>query len=150
MARRYTGHGSAAVGTNLTILTLVSAATIRPKLYDMIIGCVATPADQATSFHLERFTAIGTEATGFTPIAIDPGDPASLADCGVGAFSVEPTYTANAHLMSLSMNQRNTFRWVAFPGGELVAPATAGNGIGLQSQSGTGSAAHEATFYWEE
>jgi hypothetical protein len=150
MGRRYHGMASAATGTNLTILTLISAATIRPKLYDLIIGCVATPADQATKFSVLRFTAAGTEGSGFTPVAIDPNDPAALADYGCGAFGVEPTYTANSNVLQISMNQRATIRWVAAPGGELMAPATAANGLGVRSISGTGTAAHEVSAWHEE
>lgn len=150
MGRKYSGNGSAAVGTNKTILTLISATTIRPRLTDLVIGCGATPADLATIFHLERFTAAGTEGSGFTPLALDPGDPAALADYGVGVFGAEPTYTAAAVLMTLSMNQRATFRWVPSPGHEFVAPASAANGIGLQSQSSGGTAAHDVTMLHEE
>lgn len=150
MGRRYHGFGSAAVGTNLTIVTMISAATIRPRLYDILIGCAATPADQATKFSLLRCTAAGTAGSSFTPIALDPNDPAALATCGQGVFSVEPTYTANSNLLVLDVNQRATVRWVAAPGGELMAPATASNGIGLRSLSGTGTATHEGSFHWEE
>lgn len=150
MARRYNGIASAAVGTNKTILTIISAATIRPRLFDLIVGSVATPADQATKFHVQRFTAVGTEGSGFTPVALDPGDPTSLADCGAGVFGVEPTYTANAVLLQFSVNQRATFRWVAVPGGEIIAPATANNGLGSKSSSATGTAAHEVNMQWEE
>lgn len=150
MGRRYSGVGSAAVGTDKTVLTLFGAATIKPKISELIVGCGATPADLTTIFHLERFTAVGTEGTGFTPLALDPGDPASLADFGVGVFSVEPTYTASAILMKFPLNQRLTWRWLANPGFELVIPSTASNGIGLQSQSSGGTAAHEATMYFEE
>ena len=146
----YHGMGSGAVGTDKSLLTLISAATIRPHLYDVLIGCEATPADQATQLLIARFTAVGTEGSGFTPIALDPADPAALSDCGSGVFSVEPTYTANANLLQISMNQRATFRWVAAPGGELIAPATANNGIGLYSDSATGTATHEASFHWHE
>ena len=151
MGRRY--HGKAvgvAAGTSKTILQLISAATIRPALYDLIVGSDDTPADQATRFAIRRFTAVGTEGGGFTPVALDPANPASLADYGVGVFSVEPTYTANSELLVASVNQRATFRWIAAPGGELVAPATAGNGLGLESQASTGTPGCEATMYHEE
>lgn len=151
MGRRYSGQGAAAVGTDKTILTLFGATTIRPRIYDVIIGCGATPADLATKFLLNRLTALGTEGSGFTPVALDPGDPASLADCGVGTFSVEPTYTASAIVLGvISLNQRATFRWVASPGGELVIPATANNGIGLKTNASGGTAVHEGLFHWEE
>jgi hypothetical protein len=146
---RYTGFGSAAVGTNKTILNLISAATIRPELYDLVVGCEATPADGATNFVVGRTTAVGSEGSGFTPNALDPDDAAARADFGV-AHSSEPTYTSNKELLSLSLNQRNTFRWVAAPGSGLRAPATANNGLGFKSTSSTVTAAHEAMMLYEE
>ena len=145
---RYSGVGSAAVGSNLTVLALESAATIRPEIYELLIGASATPGDVATLFHLERFTAVGTEGSGFTPFAHDPPGT-SLADYGTGLYSVEPTYTANAILYKLPSYQRGPFRWVAFRRG-FTAPATANNGIGLQSQSSGGVIVHEATMLHEE
>jgi hypothetical protein len=150
MGRRYHGRASAATGTNKSILTLISATTIRPMIYDVVIGSVATPADQAARFYLARFTAVGTEGSGFTPVALDPADPAALADYGCGVFTGEPTYTANAILLQISLNQRATFRWVAAPGGELKAPATASNGIGCYSLSSSSTQAHEVSFHHEE
>ena len=61
-------------------------------------------------------------------VKLDPDDPASLADYGTGLYTGEPTYTVNAILQKLALNQRNTFRWIAAPGKELVAPAIANNG----------------------
>ena len=150
MGRRYTGNGSAASGSNKTCLNLISAATIRPALYDLVIGSVATPADAAVKWTVARTTAVGSEGSGFTPIALDPGDPASLADYGVAPAS-EPTYTSNAVLLQISMNQRNTFRWVAAPGGELIAPATANNGLGCKTVSvSTGTTAYAVVMFHEE
>ena len=150
MGRRYTGNGAAASGSNKTALNLISAATIRPALYDLVIGSVATPADAAVKWHVQRTTAVGSEGSGFTPIALDPGDPASLADYAV-AHSSEPTYTSNAVLLQISMNQRNTFGWVAAPGGELIAPATANNGRGCKTSAGsTGTTAYEVVMFHEE
>ena len=150
MGRRYSGYGAAAVGTNKTILNVFPAATtVRPSLYDVLVGCAATPADQAASFICGRHTALGTEGSGFTPVALDPANPASVADCGV-AHSAEPTYTANLNLLQFSLNQRATFRWVAAPGSELISPVTASNGIGLYSLSATGTASHSACFLFSE
>ena len=149
MGMRYAGHGAAAAGTNKTLLALISATTVRPRLYDLILGSGAAVADVTTKYHLERFTAVGTEGSGFTPIALDPADPAAKSDYGV-AHTAEPTYTASAHLLAISLNQRATFRWIAAPGSELIAPATANNGIGLQSQASTGTPTCEAVMLHEE
>lgn len=151
MGRRYHGFGSAATGTDKTIIQVFpSATTVRSMIYDVIVGSVATPADQAAKFYLGRHTALGTEGAGFTPVALDPGDPSAISDFGVGVFSVEPTYTAGAQVLVFSMNQRATFRWVAAPGSELKSPVSANNGIGCKTSSGTGTAAFEVTFFIEE
>lgn len=151
--RRYSSVGSANVGTAKSIVTLVSASNIRPGMYHAVIGCAATPGDQASKFYLARFTAAGTPGASPTPQALDPGDPASLCSSGSGggtAFSAEPTYTAGAILAIISGNQRNTLQFWAGPGYELVAPATAANGIGLYSATATGTAVHDATIFWIE
>ncbi len=149
MARNYSGNGAVAVGTNETVITLISAATIRPKLYELMVTCGDSPAALMTIFHIERFTAVGTETSGFTPHALNPDDPASLADYGV-AHSAEPTYTALAVLMDMAVHQNGGFFWRASTGREFICPATAGNGIGLQSQSSGGTAVHRATMFHEE
>lgn len=149
MGKRYCGKGAAAAVAGDTLMNLISATTIRPKLYDLLIGSGDTPADVATKWELKRHTAVGTEASGFTPVALDPNDPASAADYGV-AHTGEPTYTANATLLAISMNLRATIRWHAGPGSELIAPATANNGIGLQCIASTGGQTYEATMLHEE
>lgn len=151
MARRYAvtfdGVSNESASTP-TIAVLTSAATVRPKIYDLILGSRATPGDQACTYDLQRFTAAGT-TTAITPEELDPGDPASLAAAGHTA-TVEPTYTAAALLLKFSCNQRATFRWVAAPGGELVLPATAANGAGLKGNTPTTAFAVDGVIYFEE
>jgi len=135
---------------DITIGGLTSAATIRPHIYDFVIGSAATPGDQAASYHLERYTAAGT-STAVTPQALDPGDPASLLASTTGEnHSAEPTYTAAAIMANWTVNQRATFRWVAREGKEIVLPATAANGIGLITRVVTSAYTVRATFHEEE
>jgi len=148
----YAGVGEAAVGTNKTVINLfqpLASPTDRPSLFDIIVGCSATPADGATKFRVQRHTALGTEGSGFTPVPLDPAEVASTLDCGV-AHSVEPTYTANAVMLDMSMNQRATVRWTTDPRYGMKIPAVQNAGIGLFSVSSTVSAAHQATLQWEE
>ncbi len=140
MARRYSVSAQCANTANTSILGLVSAATIRPKIYDLIIGSDATPADNAAEYNLQRFTAAGTAGSAVTPQLLDPADPASLAAGGSGVYSVEPTYTSAAIMLMWAQNQRATFRWVAAPGSEIVLPATAANGVGIRVIGIAGSA----------
>lgn len=128
--RRYSVDGQRAVASpTATLLTITSATTHRPFLYDMLIGSSATPADNALIWKLQRSTAAGT-STAVTAQALDNGDPASLTTCGK-THTVEPTYTANAVLWALSLNQRASHRWISDPDGSILLPATANNGVGL-------------------
>lgn len=150
MGRRYSINGTRSVASpTQTLLTLVSAATIRPKIYDLIMGSNATPADNALEWLLQRFTVAGTAGSSVTPAPLDPADPAALASAGQ-AHSAEPTYTSAKVLLDVAMNQRSTQRWVAAPGGELISPATAANGIGVQPIHASFTGSVIATIHFEE
>lgn len=150
MGRRYSVVGNATTGASpgKTLWSLMSATTIRPRIYDIIIGSDATPADVALTFRVNRATAEGTNTT-WTPIAIDNGDPASLADAGIN-HSAEPTYTANAYLLDVAMNQRSTQRWVAAPGSEFVIAASASAGAGLFVIHASATPTVRSTMLFEE
>ncbi|MEM3077614.1 MAG: hypothetical protein QXW38_08375 [Candidatus Nitrosotenuis sp.] len=136
--RRYSIDGQDTNTASTTILGLTSTAAIRPAIYDLVSGSDATPADNAAEYNVQRYTAAGT-ATAVTPQALDPGNPAATATAGE-AHTAEPTYTANAVLLNYMHNQRATFRWVAAPDGEIILPATAANGAGVQVITVAGSA----------
>lgn len=146
----YSIIGTNATGTaNKSLATVIAAATVRPRVYDIIVGNAQTPADQAIDLVLGRFTAIGTEGAAYTPRPLDPADPASLTTSGI-THSAEPTYTANQGMLDAPINQRATFRWVASPGSEIIAPATANNGLGFYLLSATAAAIQRCTIYFSE
>lgn len=137
-ARRYSVAAQDTNTAGTTQVGVTSAATIRPWIYDLVCGSDATPADNAAEYVLQRDTAAGT-STAFTPVALDPASPASLAAAGQN-HSAEPTYTAAGLLLNWAQNQRATFRWVAAPESEIIFPATAANGGGVQTIGIAGSA----------
>lgn len=144
---------SVASGTDKTLLNVFHSAatpTNRGRLYDLVVGSVATPADQAADFLLNRTTGVGTEGSGLIPNNLDPGGPAGDCDSGLGVFSAEPTYTSAKQLLAFQLNQRATFRWVASPGSELWMTATQNNGAGLKTVSSTSTQAHGACALFEE
>jgi len=146
---RYSIDGQDTNTAGTTILGLTGSAAVRPKIYDVIVGSDATPADNAAEYVLQRTTAAGT-LTAVTPRPLDPLTSAAVTSAGE-AHSAEPTYTADVILLQWAQNQRATFRWVAAPGGELIAAATAANGIGLQVISIAGSAVNtNACIHFEE
>lgn len=146
MARSYSVAGNClnTASATLPLGNLVGSTTIRPRLYDVMLGSDATPADNAAKYAFQRSTTVGTwggaGGAAITPQAIDPGDPAAVATANQGVCSVGPTLTASAFLLQWAQNQRATFRWVAAPGKELVIPATANNGLALMSLVVGGSA----------
>jgi len=148
MARSYFSQLPDTNTVNVTMAGLTSATTIRPKIYEFVWGSEGTPADQAARYIWQRYTAAGT-STAFTPVAIDPVDPAALAAAGFN-HSAEPTYTSNAIIFSMPLNQRASFRWIAAPGKELVLPATAANGAGFYATVVTSAFAVTLGLYHEE
>lgn len=120
----------------------------RVKIYDLAIGCEAAPQDVANLWVLQRATAAGT-STAVTPQSLDPADAAAVTVAGEN-HSVDPTYTANAFLLEIALNQKASFRWIANPGGELVIPATASNGIGLRTTTVGATVTGTSTIHFQE
>ncbi len=136
MQRKYGFSGSITAAATKSVWSIVGTSAVRPAIYDLLLGSNATPADNSSEWMLLRCTAAGT-STSVTPEKVDSGDPAATAVCGKN-HSAEPTY-GTVSLLDIALNQRATFRWVAAPGSEFKAPATAANGFGLQCQGVGGS-----------
>lgn len=119
--------------TTLSVGTITADATRprRVKWYDIIFGSQGTVGDNPFLYTVQRCTAAGT-STAVVPQPLDPADAATEMDAGEN-HTIEPTYTSAQILLNIGLNQRATFRWVAAPGGELVTPATASNGAGVQT-----------------
>lgn len=151
--RRYTGFSNATNTTSTTnpLATLDAlGATTRARLYDLVIGSDATPADAATKLAIQRCTTSGLGSTFVVPTALDPADPASLMQWGSAWTSTQPTITASSTILQVAMNQRATFRWVAVPDSELVVPATQWNGLALMSVVASATANYAFTGMWQE
>jgi len=147
--RRYGANGQTAAGTNVTILEVIAATTTRGRIYDIMVGSDATPADVATEFNVIRGTVSGTGTGTVTPHAFDPADPAALLTSKQGTFTGQ-TKTATSEILMIGLNQRATFRWVAVPDGELIIPATSDNWVGLESIGSTGTPNINCSISWQE
>ena len=136
--------------TSLSVGNIIADATRprRGKWYDIVFGSEGTPADNVYLWQVQRCTTAGT-STSVTPQAIDPADAATESDAGEN-HTIDPTLTAGAILLSIPLNQRATFRWVAAPGSELVYPATASNGLALRTPTASGLLAVTATVQYQE
>jgi len=125
-----------------------TGTTVRPAIYEFSLGSSGAPANQAASCLFQRSTSVGASSS-FTPVALDPGDPASTTAAGF-TFTTGPTLTANAYLYRFGLNQQATFRWIAATGSEMKAPATANNGISLLNPAVSSTWTAEGTLLFAE
>lgn len=109
----------------------------RARIYDIIVGSDATPADNAVRYVADRAAASGT----FTAQTLNPLDSADAAAVTGGGSNWSTNPALSTNLMDFVLNQRATFRWVAAPGGELVMPAVLGATIFIRNPAGNGTAA---------
>jgi len=124
--------------SGVALLGITGSATIRGRVYDIIIGSRATPADQTCTYDVARSTTVPT-ATTVTPTPLDSLQPTHAAS--VTAWQNATTVpTKAAILLSVSLNQRATFRWVAAPGSELQTTPTTAYGIYIYALTPTPAA----------
>lgn len=122
----------------------------RVKLYDMLLGSEAAPGDAAIQYQMQRGTATGT-GTGVTPRQVDPSE--GTITPGFTAkenMTVQGTLTAGEFPLTLPLNQRASFRWVAPPDGEIVIPATASVVLALNTPVSTSLVVATANLYLAE
>lgn len=113
-----------------TITASSGTAVRRGKLIDVMFGFDAsTPVDTAYTLEVQRCTTTGTGTT-VTPAPLDPADAAFLG-VAKSVITADPTLTASTILMSLPVNGRTSYRWIANTGEELIYPATNANGLSM-------------------
>jgi hypothetical protein len=115
-----------------TILHIKGTATTRSGLCEFIISSDATPNEYMGEYQIVRTSSNGTTpASGNTTIVkLNTFSPA--AGCtfdGCSGYATEPTPTDV--VMDVSVHQKATFRWVAYPGREILSAFTAAGGTGL-------------------
>lgn len=149
MGARYAATGlQTPVGAGAkTVLEMLAAATVRPRLYDLMWGSSGTPADNSMVEDVIRITASGT-GTAVVAEALDPADVAALT-LYEEDHTVEPTTTGIA-LIEIPRNLRASYRWVAAPGSEIVVAAVAGEGLAIRTLSSAYTGQSEVTAMHEE
>ena len=145
-----------AVEFNRTASTTLSLGTVgadatRPRRGRWFMGmfsCEGASADNVFKYVVQWCSALGT-STGVTPTPLDPADAATESDAGEN-HTVDATYIAGRVVLAFALNQRAIFQWHAAPGGELVYPATAANGLGISTPTAAALAITATVHYREE
>ena len=136
---RLTAAGLIAIAATKTALIIGSTANIRPRILKAVIGTDGVPSsDQSLEYAFRRATALGT-TTAVTFQGPDLADlSGSLVVTAGSNATVEPTYSTG-NLYDIVANPRATKEWVPYDQKEeMIMPATANAGIGLQIQQAGG------------
>jgi hypothetical protein len=143
--RRYAVNGDQNIASGtVSLLGITGGTAVEPSIYFMSIGCQDTPADNA----IEWYIAAGT-ATAVTPQNLGPSTVASTTAAGKN-HTAEPTYTSNAILWRMGLNQRASHTICFDPEGGLSVPATANNGLGLYPVHASATPNCNGTFHFME
>jgi hypothetical protein len=127
------------LSTTLDVGSVINAASNmrRFQVYDFMFDSDATPGDTALLWTVGRQSAVATGGTAPAINPLDAGDVLAATVVPNQAPSTNGTHVATSTLLSVPLNQRATFRWVAAPGSELVSPVTASNGFYINAVTGT-------------
>ena len=127
---------TATAATQVSITAATGAATlVRAHIYEVEVGADGAPnaTDCAIIYDWVRQSTLGTGSTA-TPSPLDLADAAAGPISTVN-YTVEPS--TGVLLMAIALNQRNSQRWIAKEGSELIVPATNVAGIAGRARSPT-------------
>lgn len=129
-------------------LTQLAATVRREKIYDVLIGTNGTPADNFVEWDISRVT-LGSTTTVLAAQSLDNADAVALTVATVNS-STFGTITTGTNVFYVGINQRASYRWVAAPGSELVAPATSSAGFQLRARSAAYTGTCTGTILFQE
>jgi len=156
-------------GFNTLTSTADSAATLtvnastahRIWLYEINMGNVGTPADLTSMYLIGQTTDAGASGGAITSTLLSDAAGQAARSVFHSNLTTEPTYVntsttsglavvADGDLLRVPLNHRATYRWVAPPGGEFVAPATTTDGFGGKADHASATTDYMIGFHWTE
>jgi hypothetical protein len=145
--RRYSIDGEQNIASAFdTCLGLTGGTALEPTVFMLAVGCEDTPADASIVWYAGRTTAAGTN-TAVTPQPLGPTTTAAVATAGEN-HTAEPTYTANAILWRLALNQRASHSIILDPEAGWVVLPSANNGIGFYPTHASSTVLVSATVHF--
>ena len=137
-----------AASPGATLITLQSAATIRPVLTEFTITAGGTMADATIQYLVRRFDTDDGTGTAVTPRPVDTLDGASVVVVQSNHTAEPSSFTMS--MMDLYAHLRGILTWRSRTGRGLVLPAVAREGIGITPIHATQTNAVAATVFFEE
>jgi hypothetical protein len=115
-----------------TVAHILASATVRCGLCEYVISSDATPNEYTGEYQICRTTSAGVGGSSGSTTVVKLNTFSPTAGCtfgGGGYVTTDPT--VGDVLMDVSVHQKATFRWVAYPGREINSSPTASNGVAL-------------------
>ncbi len=128
---------------------LLGVATVRARIYDILFGHGATPADNTIRWQVMRAGTASATGSAAVENGLDPDAP-SADILTEEEITGSGTVQANSEVLDFDLNQRATFRWIAAPGSEIVLPATATESYFFNPSSSAYTGIARVTVMWEE
>jgi len=130
-------------------LHVLASASTRAALCEVEISSGATPVEQTGEYQIQRTSTTGTTPAGNTTVVKrDSFSPAAGCTFGGGGYTTEPT--PGDALLDISVHQKASFRWVAYPGRELLTTPAASAGIALSVIQQSAAFSINASCMWLE
>ena len=138
----------ASLDTTLDVGSIIAAASNprRFQIFDFTIGS-GTNGDTMLVWTINKRTAAATAGTAPTITPIDTSD--TIASTLVANQAPTTNGGGSGVVKTVPLYQRATYRWVATPGREIVAPATASNGWSCNTPTSTAIAGTIEWTWWE-
>ena len=142
-------------------LTVNGSTAHRIWLYEINMGNVGTPADLTSMYLIGQTTDAGQSGGAITSTLLSDAAGQAARSVFHSNLTTEPTYVntsttqglavvADGDLLRVPLNHRATYRWVAPPGGEFVAPATTTDGFGGKADHASAGSDYMIGFHWIE
>jgi hypothetical protein len=143
-------------------LTVNASTAHRLWVFEINMGNIGTPADLTSVYLIGQVTAPGSAGTTVTATQMeDAADVVSRSVFISNVTTTEPTYVntsttqglavpADGDMLRVPLNHRATYRWVAPPGGEFVAPATTTDGFGGKADHASAVTEYMIGMSWIE
>ena len=142
-------------------LTVNASTAHRIWLYEINMGNVGTPADLTSMYLIGQTTDAGQSGGAITSTLLSDAAGQAARSVFHSNLTTEPTYVntsttqglavvADGDLLRVPLNHRATYRWVAPPGGEFVAPATTTDGFGGKADHASATTDYMIGFHWTE
>jgi len=135
------------------IVNLGGSASVRAHLHEINLSSAsaATPGADAAEVAVRASTSAGTGGTDLAENNTNPPGAAAVVAATGGNHTGDPANAASGNMLRVGVRHEIPWRWLAYPGREIISIPAAANGLALVTVSVAGTAfAALASLAWLE